>query len=201
MQKLNALVEAVRRWFREWQRRRSSFARSRATTEHTAESASSRGVPLTPEAEHEFADRVDKFSGLYESLHGACVEARDSEECRWVLEEWEVRLTNSGGEAIQRTWQDVVRSTTNLPSLRGGGVVGREDTILLGTSWLEVLHACGMERDGRPELVLKEHEKERYRISGATQAGKKVKVELPCWMYKGRVIERGIARAVAEGAS
>lgn len=147
--------------------------------------------------EREFADRADRFGGLYESLHMACTVARDADECREVLSEWEVRLTNISGEALQQKWRDVVREATGLSEFGGGEAANDEAVFLLGARWRELLSSWGMERDERTTFVLEEDEKRRYRISGDRQVGEQLEVELPCWTYKGEVIERGIARTVA----
>jgi hypothetical protein len=152
---------------------------------------------VAPGAEREFADRADKFGGLYESLHRACAMARDADECREVLSEWQVRLTNVGGKALQQTWRDAVRETTGLSEFGDGEAANDETVFLLGARWAELLSTWGMERDERKTFVLEEGEKKRYRISGTHQVGERVEVELPCWIYKGEVIDRGIARAVA----
>ncbi len=166
---------------------------SRTTTSEAPTTLASHTVPGV---EREFAERADKFGGLYESLHLACAVARNADECREVLSEWEVRLTNVGGQALQQTWQDVVHETTGLSEFNDGEAANDEAVCLLGARWAELLTGWGMERDERKTFVFEEDDKKRYRVSGTREAGERVAVELPCWTYKGEVIERGIAKPV-----
>jgi hypothetical protein len=154
-------------------------------------------VTYEAEARRAFADLADKFSGLYETLHAACVVRADPEECRIVLSEWEIRLVNTGSEVLQRTWETLLREVTGLAKFSNGEAVDDEAVILLGTRWIELLYTWGMRRDERTTFTLDEAEKRRYRVSGTSSVGEQVDVELPCWTYEGEVIERGIARAVA----
>jgi hypothetical protein len=186
-----AAMAAALWWFR---KQESASTDSRTVTSELPTTLVTR---VAPGAEREFADRADKFGGLYESLHRACAMARDADECREVLSEWEVRLTNVGGKALQQTWRDAVRETTGLSEFGDGEAANDETVFLLGARWAELLSTWGMERDERKTFVLEEGEKKRYRISGTHQVGERVEVELPCWIYKGEVIDRGIARAVA----
>jgi hypothetical protein len=186
-----AAMAAALWWFR---KQESASTDSRTVTSELPTTLVTR---VAPGAEREFADRADKFGGLYESLHRACAMARDADECREVLSEWQVRLTNVGGKALQQTWRDAVRETTGLSEFGDGEAANDETVFLLGARWAELLSTWGMERDERKTFVLEEGEKKRYRISGTHQVGERVEVELPCWIYKGEVIDRGIARAVA----
>jgi hypothetical protein len=186
-----AAMAAALWWFR---KQESASTDSRTVTSELPTTLVTR---VAPGAEREFADRADKFGGLYESLHRACAMARDADECREVLSEWQVRLTNVGGKALQQTWRDAVRETTGLSEFGDGEAANDETVFLLGARWAELLSTWGMERDERKTFVLAEGEKKRYRISGTHQVGERVEVELPCWIYKGEVIDRGIARAVA----
>jgi hypothetical protein len=186
-----AAMAAALWWFR---KQESASTDSRTVTSELPTTLVTR---VAPGAEREFADRADKFGGLYESLHRACAMARDADECREVLSEWQVRLTNVGGKALQQTWRDAVRETTGLSEFGDGEAANDETVFLLGARWAELLSTWGMERDERKTFVLAEGEKKRYRISGTHQVGERVEVELPCWIFKGEVIDRGIARAVA----
>jgi hypothetical protein len=186
-----AAMAAALWWFR---KQESASTDSRTVTSELPTTLVTR---VAPGAEREFADRADKFGGLYESLHRACAMARDADECREVLSEWEVRLTNVGGKALQQTWRDAVREITGLSEFGDGEAANDETVFLLGARWAELLSTWGMERDERKTFVLAEGEKKRYRISGTHQVGERVEVELPCWIFKGEVIDRGIARAVA----
>jgi hypothetical protein len=154
-------------------------------------------VTYEAEARREFAHLADKFSGLYETLHAACVAGPDPEECRIVLSEWEIRLVNTGSEVLQRTWEALLREVTGLAKFSNGEADDDEAVILLGTRWMELLYGWGVRRDERTTFTLDEVEKRRYRVSGTSSVGEQVDVELPCWTHEGEVIERGIARAVA----
>jgi hypothetical protein len=193
-----AAMAAALWWFRKWQSPpNSTGGRPDNGQTATSEPPTTLVIRVAPGAEREFADRADKFGGLYESLHRACAMARDADECREVLSEWEVRLTNVGGKALQQTWRDAVREITGLSEFGDGEAANDETVFLLGARWAELLSTWGMERDERKTFVLAEGEKKRYRISGTHQVGERVEVELPCWIFKGEVIDRGIARAVA----
>jgi hypothetical protein len=176
------------RWARQRWPRQENVADSRP---------SAPDVAFAPGTEREFADRAEKFSGLYESLYEACVARRDPDECRSVLSEWEIRLKHGGGETLRGTWREVVRGTTGLQELGAEEVSSDEGVIMLGDAWLDLLRTWGVRRDERTMFVLEEDEERRYRIGGVRRPGDPVEVELPCWTYEGEVIERGIARAVA----
>ena len=154
-------------------------------------------IAYVTEARREFGDLADKYSGLYETLYAACIARPDPEGCRIVLSEWEIRLGNTGSEALQRTWGRLLHEVVGLAQFSNGEAVDDKAAILLGTEWIALLNDWGMKRDDRTTFTLDEAEKERYRVSGTASVGDQLHVELPCWTYEREVIERGIARTVA----
>lgn len=169
--------------------------RLKTTRRRVKREAVERAVPSAPDSKRGFAGRADAFAGLYESLHWACFEARDSDRCRGVLNEWEIRVTHGGGDALLHKWRSLSRNTTGSPEFGDGENVSDQDALALGAAWLDLVRGWGMERDERVAFAWGEDEKKRYRITGTDRPGETVEVDLPCWTYKGTVIERGIVRA------
>lgn len=201
-----AVVAIALGWLR---KRRQPYSAStdgvgRSQTESPAEPASTSPTTATaeppattvrfvPGAEREFGDAAARFEGLYESLYRACVAAPDPNRCRSVLGSWERRLDESGAEALQQTWREVLADTNGLTEFGNAETADDEKVVALGRRWLELLRDWGMERDERPAFELEEDDEPRYFLDGEPEVGRRVEVEVPCWMYKGGVIERGVA--------
>lgn len=155
-------------------------------------------IEAAPGSDREFAERAERFEGLYESLHRAAVTNPDADRCRWVLSSWELRVRESGAEALQETWKDALHKTTGLEELGDGKAAEDGAVVRLGERWLELVRGWGMQRDGREVFEMEEDDEERYFVDRDFEPGMEVAVDVPCWTYDGEVIERGIARFVSE---
>jgi hypothetical protein len=138
-------------------------------------------------AEREFVAAVDRFGGLFEPLYWACTQAPDDTLCREALTAWDERLTHAEGDALLARWQ----------ALRSAQL----DTLASARDWLEMLTIWGVERDARTSVRLDDQNRQRYRVDAPAARNARVQIELPSWTFRGRVIERGLAHAVAADMS
>jgi hypothetical protein len=144
--------------------------------------------PSDPNAREGFSRHHSAFSDLYGEIWQAA-EAIDisDDERRQILIRWQERLTRVGDHALLTAW-------TRLGESEGNRLA--DDVKRQAVAWLGSLESWGLIREWPPEIKIDKHTLTRFHILPRCEDGVAV-VKSPCWIFNGRVLEKGFA--IAQG--
>jgi len=149
-------------------------------------------VAVDREAQLEFAARCRKFRGLFNALYLAILHQLDAQQCRQLLSEWEDRIKSRETPSLTRVWKGLVQSSLGSESVGELPASAPESALAkMAKSWHDTLLEWDVHRDEATSMKIDPSSAERYIFDVAYQIGDTADIKIPCWTFKGQVVELG----------
>jgi hypothetical protein len=132
----------------------------------------------------EAASRMDDFAGCFESLYKAARHG-SPESCMMIMQEMTTRISHFGGCNNLKQWANSIMQ--RQPWSRETGQNAAQET-------LQLLRQAGLQMDQRTTVTADANTPTMYYHDelSTIYVGNVYKVKSPCWMFKGKTIEKGI---------